>query len=102
MRILIAPIFLVPVVERIVQPGHIKCINHVQCSDMTGSSQERAGALRRETAWCLEQAKVATTQARRDELIALAASFNELANTSGTSQPATQQQQQIQPKKEDE
>jgi hypothetical protein len=81
---------------------------------MTGSSQERADTLRREAAWCLEQAKNAPTQARREELIALAASFHNLANTTAahdfgavlqgigndTGQPAAQRQQQIQPQKD--
>jgi hypothetical protein len=48
---------------------------------MTGTSKKRADALRREAAWCLEQAKNAPTPARREELIALAASFHELAHS---------------------
>jgi len=83
---------------------------------MNGNSQDRAAALRREAAWCLEQAKNAPTQARRDELIALAASFHDLASTTAAhdfgsvlqaidndaGQPVAQQQQQIQPKEDGE
>ena len=74
--------------------------------------------LRREAAICLAQAKLTTNPRVREELISMAARFHELANSAqaeldGTSafneaklisqdgsEPAIQQQQQTQPKKD--
>jgi hypothetical protein len=78
---------------------------------MTDTPEDRAEALRREAAWCLEQAKAASSSARRGELIALAARFHDLANSvsaysfgpldNQAAEPRgpVVQQQQIQPKK---
>jgi hypothetical protein len=79
---------------------------------MMDSPKDRAEALRREALWCLEQARTAKTEQRRNELITLAARFHDLANSTGAysgiipslddaspNQPITQQQQQAQPKK---
>jgi hypothetical protein len=76
---------------------------------------DRAQALRLEAARCLEHAKAAASPKIRDELIAMAARFHELANSTAAHdfgvilqgvnddtmarQPVAQQQQQIQPPK---
>jgi len=85
---------------------------------MNENSRTRAEALRREAAWCIEQAKTAPTQERREGLITMAAKFHELAESTAAhdfngfmqlitsealGQRQTQQQkQQIQPEKKDD
>jgi hypothetical protein len=79
---------------------------------------DRAQALRREAARCLEQAAATADPIKRAELINMAARFHELAETLAhdfaailqafndakmappAPEPVAQQQQQIQPKKE--
>jgi hypothetical protein len=48
---------------------------------MIGDATDRADTLRIEAARCLEHAKTAATPKIRDDLIALAAKFHELANS---------------------
>jgi hypothetical protein len=50
---------------------------------MTEGANDRAQALRRQAALCLEQARGATTLKFREELVALAATFHNLANSTG-------------------
>lgn len=80
---------------------------------------DRAADLRREALKCLELARIAISPIVRQEMVAMAARLNEIANStsadfggilqayndemaSGPGEPVAQQQQQIQPKKEDE
>jgi hypothetical protein len=86
---------------------------------MIGDATDRADTLRIEAARCLEHAKTAATPKIRDDLIALAAKFHELANSTAlhdfgaimqavnddimARQPVAHQQQQSQPEpKEDQ
>ena len=82
---------------------------------------ERAGDLRREAAKCLELARIAISPIVRQEMIAMASRLHESANSAPAdfgvilqaindeknmvsppmAQPVAQQQQQIQPKKEE-
>jgi hypothetical protein len=78
---------------------------------------DRAQELRREAARCLEHAKEAASPKIRDELIAIAARFHELANSTAAhdfgailqginddtmaGRPVVQQQQQTQPTEKD-
>jgi hypothetical protein len=80
---------------------------------------DRAADLRREAAKCLELARIAISPIVRQEMIAMASRLHEIANSTpadfgvilqavndenmdSPAQPVAQQQQQIQPKKEDE
>jgi hypothetical protein len=103
--------------ERIVNSEHIVRVNCSERTKMAGGPQDRAQALRLEAARCLEHAKVAANPKIREELIAIAARFHELANSTAAhyfgaimqglnddamaGRPVAQQQQQIQPKKEE-
>jgi len=82
-------------------------------------SSNRPQDLRQRAARCLEQAKTTADPKLRAEMIAMAARFHELANSTvaydfnavlhasdgkmaaTTSEPVVQQQQQIQPKKDE-
>lgn len=81
---------------------------------------DRAADLRREALKCLELARIAISPIVRQEMVAMAARLNEIANSTSADfgvilqayndekmascpgEPVAQQQQQIQPKKEDE
>jgi hypothetical protein len=80
---------------------------------------DRAEELRKEAARCLAQAKLTSDPKRREELISMAARFHDLASSaqadfdailqafndakmsSPTSENVVQQQQQVQPKKDE-